>query len=62
MHFFESRTIGQIVQLTLAALYHTAIGIIKVCKQSFINYLMVNIINYFVIINILIWYNLGEKP
>lgn len=30
MHFFESRNIGQIVQLTLAALYHTALLQIKV--------------------------------
>lgn len=30
LHFFESRTIGQIVQLTLAALYHTATLTIKV--------------------------------
>lgn len=30
MHFFESRNIGQIVKLTLAALFHTAILTVKV--------------------------------
>lgn len=31
IHFLESQTIGQIAQLSVAALYHTAIGTIKVC-------------------------------
>lgn len=30
MHFFESQTIGQIVKLTLAALFHTSIITVKV--------------------------------